>query len=760
MLVLYITMSNYSLINYYHDKQNNIILKLYDNDTNTIIKTKKTNEFYFFINEKDYEIAKNTLQNITYINKFTKMSSDINFIYSISGKYIKVLYSSATDIYIYDVQNTIRQALDKSKITHYELDLMPGDNFILEKDIPISTKYRILYLDIETRDDTGDIEIGRDRILSICCVDNTGKEFIFCDDDEQVILNNYVNLLNEYDILVGWNANKFDFPYIKERLKKYNIYYTSKNHIYIDLMQVFMDSFAVKTRIGKKYLTSYSLDNICKSFLNMSKIKIEESDEGYGGRLWNLFNTNRDKLIKYNLQDSKLLKLLDEEFSLIDNEIILAQLVKAPLSKTRSLISMIDFLFIREARKRGMHLLSKPQNVEKATYPGGYVYEHAPGMFENVNIFDFASLYPSIFRTFNISPDTLLAKEEENCIKLPNGKFFTQKFRGLIPSILDELTELRLKLKKEQQELKAKGLDEEVIKMDFKQTSVKVLILSIYGTSGSAYFRGFNIDVASSITEMGQHLLKAIIFNLNQSGYLVVGGDTDSFFVQIHNPEHKSIVEKIIANTIDTEVSLTGVTKNLYLRTEHEKILSKFIVIAKKKYAGRCIYDNKECDYIYSKGLELVQASQLKLTKELLSKVLDNILYSKDKKLIINIVNEYRNKILRKKIDDVNDIAIIKKVGKMPDGYKSLPAHVALAVERSKQGEKFYTSQKVPFIVLSNNPLKIIHINDYKGDYDVKYYWTNQIYPPTFRLLEVVYPKDNWNNYANADIYQKKLCDF
>lgn len=348
-----------------------------------------------------------------------------------------------------------------------------------------------------------------------------------------------------------------------------------------------MNSFATKTRIGKKFMTSYSLDNVCKSFLDTSKLKIEESDEGYGGRIWNLFNTNREKLIAYNLQDSRLLKLLDNEFKLIDNEVALCQLVSAPLTKTRSQIPMIDMLFIKEARKRGMHLLSKPRNVEKAHYEGGYVFDGKPGVYSNVQIRDFNSMYPSIFRTCNISPDTLLEHEEPGCIKLSTGVCFTQRFRGLIPSVLDGLTDLRLKYKAEQSKLKESGASaDEILKMDFKQTSVKVLILSIYGTSGSAYFRGFSLPVAEGVTLTGQYLIKNIISELQKNKYTVVMADTDSCGFCVNTEQESQLADTIITDTINKSVKDLGVTGKNYLSMSHERTFSKFIVVAKKMYCG------------------------------------------------------------------------------------------------------------------------------------------------------------------------------
>ena len=164
--------------------------------------------------------------------------------------------------------------------------------------------------------------------------------------------------------------------------------------------------------------------------------------------------------------------------------------------------------------------------------------------------------------------------------------------------------------------------------------------------------------------------------------------------------------------------------------------------------------------YIYGKGLEIFQGSQTKVTKQLMNEILDTILI---KKCLVNdihtIVNKYRNIILNKQITDPSLITIIKKVGRIPESYKNLPIHVKLALDRKeKHGEFFYTSMRVPFIVLKEKPLKIIHSSEYTGNYDEKYYWYKQVYPPTYRLLKIVFQNEDWDKYFSIDKYlQTKL---
>lgn len=573
------------LITYYHNKSNEIIFKVKEGDNIKFIKVSDYKNF-FFVKKEDVEKTLQVLNQHLFVNKYTNVSSFIKFTSETENEYAKISY--ITNVPIYQVTKDIIFVLDTNKIKHFEADLCPGDNYVIDNQPEINDDYRILFWDIETKDTQGGIEIGRDRILSICAIDNIGKEYVFCYDDEKQILQEFISILDKYDIIVGWNSDFFDSPYIKARLKVHGIYFSFKSLINIDLMTVFQASFVVKVRSGQKFLTSYSLDNVCKEFISAGKFEIKEGGTGYGGRIFNLFVNDRKSLIEYNLQDAKLMKLLNEEFKLIENEIMVAKLVRASLNKTRTLMSMLDMLFINEARKRNMHLKSKNYNAVKAKYPGGFVYDAKPKMYYDVNIFDVASLYPNLFMVFNMSPDTLLEKEEFGCIKLPNGTCFKQK-TGLIPDILGSLTALRLQLKTEQKKLEEEGKTFEALQKETTQVACKLIILSIYGCVGSAYFRNFDLKVAAGITETGQFLIQTLIKNLQEKGYEIAMSDTDSVGVCISKEKSLDEVKKIIADTFETEVRRCGVIGKNTFKMEHEKIYSKLIILAKKKYCGLLI---------------------------------------------------------------------------------------------------------------------------------------------------------------------------
>ena len=125
------------------------------------------------------------------------------------------------------------------------------------------------------------------------------------------------------------------------------------------------------------------------------------------------------------------------------------------------------------------------------------------------------------------------------------------------------------------------------------------------------------------------------------------------------------------------------------------------------------------------------------------------------------IIMKYKKKILSKNVEP-DEITIVKKVGKMVEDYKNLPEHVRLAKEKfDKEGEYFYVGQKVPHIVISNNPMKVIHKRDFTGEFDIQYYWEVQMWGPIYRAVKTMFPKYHWDRYKEGSkMMQTALSDF
>lgn len=641
----------------------------------------------------------------------------------------------------------------------YELDLYSHQLFLLDNNvITFENKYRVLYFDIETKDTSGAIDIGKDRIISICAIDDEGKEYKFCDDSEKKILLDFSNILPQYDILVGYNCDNFDIPYLKIRYKVNGIFVNFRDFNIMDMMKQCIESGTIKDLISKSLtnLESYSLDNVSKIILGEGKEWIDKV-EGFGGALWELFNKDRDKLLKYNLQDVILLKKIDSKFNFTGKLIALSLLGGVNVEDTIYYSRVIDMIILKHARERKIHYPSKNREVmKKREYTGALTIQPSPGLYKNIALFDFVSLYANIVRAWNISTETLRDKDSSDiCIETPNGSRFISPshYKGIVPTIFDELLVKKTDLKRV---MKSHTMDSELyLKAKLELEATKLTILTGYGINGSGYSRYYSDEIANAITACGRYLLENMKKYLDSHGYLVIYGDTDSCFIQVKDLRDVDVVKKLIKECL---IHLLGEERSRFFEMDFEKLFSRIIIPkkeegigAKKKYIGLVVFDKIDCSYIYGKGTEIVKADQCLLTKRLFIECIEYLLKDIDPQpdAIITIITKYRKMIMNGEAQG-NDIIIIKKVSKLPEEYKSMPVHVKLALEEKNAGGRYYTSQKVPFIVVSNSPLKVVSVRNYAGVYDRKYYWQNQVFPPVQRLLEAIFPEILWNSYLDV----------
>jgi DNA polymerase-2 len=162
--------------------------------------------------------------------------------------------------------------------------------------------------------------------------------------------------------------------------------------------------------------------------------------------------------------------------------------------------------------------------------PGGIILAPRPGVFDQVLVFDFQSLYPSIIRTFNIDPLSYIGKprggsENRNLsapsnkpIRAPNGAAFRRE-PGILPELLDRFFERRAE---------AQALGDGVASFVYK-----IIMNSFYGVLGAGSCRFAGSDLAGAITSFGQRILGWCKDFLEDLGYTVLYGDTDSLFVTV-----------------------------------------------------------------------------------------------------------------------------------------------------------------------------------------------------------------------------------
>jgi len=480
---------------------------------------------YFFIRESDFK-SKKPLFKKYQISKDKSKNFKGDNVTRISSDSIREL-------------NKLSSHLHSIKIDTYEADVKPAMRFLMDNDIlglinikgdyeasekvdryyenpeiePITLddfkpNLKIISLDIETSHTTGELYcIG-------LCSKNYEKVFLISNKKSipnTIICNNEWELLTKFkeeivkqdpDIITGWNVIDFDFSYLKNKFLEHNITFdlgrTNKNpririsegffrssqadisgRQVLDGLNLLRDPF-IKEAPSIKHLkiSSFTLENASQAILGEGKL-LKGRDRK--NEIERLFKEDPRKLVEYNLKDCRLAYDIIDKTQTISLAIERSTLTGLPLSRITGSIASFDSLYIREARKRNLVSPTTRFGEKERPITGGYVMESKPGIFHNLIVLDFKSLYPSIIRTFNIDPASYLEVKEKNAIESPNKAYFKNQ-DGILPQIIDKLHRAREKAKKEKRELAS--------------YSIKIIMNSFFGVLASPNCRYFSLEIA------------------------------------------------------------------------------------------------------------------------------------------------------------------------------------------------------------------------------------------------------------------------
>lgn len=230
-----------------------------------------------------------------------------------------------------------------------------------------------------------------------------------------------MKFLPKFPMMTGWNFINYDWQYIVNRCKRLQIDISEVGmtgsldrndsrplHIGIlDYMQLY-DKYDRSVKVKE----SNALDYVSSQVLDVNKIK-------FTGSLQDLYRDNFVKYIYYNVVDSVLVYYIDQKLKSMEVLLTLANITKMPLYKASSPVAVTEAIMARKLAEQGMRIGSeqKEDSQKDGQYAGAYVKEPILGFYEGVTAFDFASLYPSIMRQFNISPDAFIEKVNKSDIK-------------------------------------------------------------------------------------------------------------------------------------------------------------------------------------------------------------------------------------------------------------------------------------------------------------------------------------------------------
>jgi DNA polymerase elongation subunit (family B) len=610
------------------------------------------------------------------------------------------------------------------------------------------------------------------------------------------------------DIMTGWNTEGFDVPYLMNRIHKMmgedeasrlspvrSLYYRENvalnkfgkmiNRWYIRGVSN-IDYMEVYKTFSRGDSESYSLNYISEKELNEGKTDIG------GTNLASLSETDWDTFVKYNIQDVRLLVKLENKLKYLKLVKNLSYKGFIPFEQSLGKVSMITGAVAHQASLQNYTIPTFKSDHTRDEYVGGYVHEPERGLNEAVLSYDANSLYPNTIISLNISPETKIGKvlSEENGevnIRLATGKtinltkdkfdklvekellsiskyniLYTQKFKGVIPNLIDRLYNERVQTKdeiqknkqalhKEKDPEKIKIYNDNIFNLDTQQNVLKLILNSIYGTFAQQYSPLFDIDHSASITLTGQTVVKQAAdivyeyaknkgFNGKKSD-IYKYSDTDSIYISI-----KPLLDFLKYKFLNEDKEISSDTKEVIYEIDEilnreiidwakknlksidprfvfkrETICDKALFLEKKRYILHVLDQegykpSKPFKYV---GVEVARSSISKEVKNLIKNVIENIITTADKKKCKDIFEKTFEdfckldaEIIAKRVK-ISDLE--KYESKIVDGKvaKGTPNHVKGAIYYNNLLKKYsidnvYESigsgMKVKTFYLTKNP--------------------------------------------------------
>lgn len=463
---------------------------------------------------------------------------------------------------------------------------------------------------------------GRVFVFGVGEYNNTRADvrYLDCENESRLIMK-FLEFWEKMDadIVTGWNVRFFDIPYLVNRISR--LYdekmaqrmspLRSLNRREIRQWNRTQDAYELAGLATLDYLElyrkftytqqeSYRLDHIAHVEIGEKKLDYSEV-----GTLHELYRTDYQKFIDYNIKDVELVERIDEKMKLIDTALAIAYDAKVNYADVFTQVRLWDVLIHNYLLDKKVVIPPKKTSFKAQAYAGAYVKEPQVGGHNWVMSFDLNSLYPHLIMQYNISPDTFVEGEyvqtdmddmiggivpdfPKDKVLAANGHLFRKDKQGFLPEMMQTMYNERSLYKKEmiaaQKELetiKDKGLRYEANKKISKyknlQMAKKIQLNSAYGALGNQYFRFFDVRQAEAITLSGQLSIRWIEKKLNE--YLnkllstegedyVIASDTDSVYITFDK-----LVDKVLSiREGETEVSFRGRIVDFLDRVASEKV--------------------------------------------------------------------------------------------------------------------------------------------------------------------------------------------
>ena len=681
--------------------------------------------------------------------------------------------------------NALNQAFNQESITTFEADIRLADRFLMERFIKGSieftgnvtsrtqhqrvtnTKCRagdylptlsVVSLDIECSEKGILYSIGLDSPMDSRVImvgpEQEADTAIQWVKDEAALLEAMIDWFKRYDpdVIIGWNVIDFDFRLLHKRAEwnkiKLNIGRDSQPSFFRSSVQSQQGFITIPGRVvldgidmlktATYHFRSWSLESVSQELLGEGKDIHNVHDRM--DEINRMFRFDKPSLAKYNLQDCVLVNRIFEHTHLIEFAIERSRLTGVELDKVGGSVAAFTNLYLPQIHRAG-YIAPNLQPENWIASPGGYVMDSIPNLYDSVLVLDFKSLYPSIIRSFLIDPMGLIeglkqeiGRDDDQAVEgFRGGQFHRSKH--FLPEMIETLWAARDVAKKNNEKA-------------FSQ-AIKIIMNSFYGVLGSSGCRFFDTRLASSITMRGHEIMKQTKVLIEEKGYQVIYGDTDSTFVSLNGSysqeDADEIGQSLVAYINDWWTQHLKDKYNLtsILELEYETHYRKFLMPtirgsetgSKKRYAG--LIGEEGGEKIVFKGLESARTDWTPLAQRFQQTLYEMVFHDQDP---TDYVRNFVDETAAGKHDDL--LVYQKRLRrKLHEYQKNIPPQVRAARMADEINDKlgrplqYQNKGRIEYLITLNGPEPKEYL---KSGIDYQHYIDKQLKPVAEAILPFI----------------------
>lgn len=570
--------------------------------------------------------------------------------------------------------------------------------------------------------------------------------------DERALLCALVDWLMQFDpdVILGWNLIGFDLTALEKRFaingvpfalgrdrENARILQGSNNQPAIALIpgRVAIDGIE-SLRAAFYNFEDFSLEGVARTLLGRGKLIDEPGDRLES--IQRMAREDKPALARYNLEDCALVNDIVAATNLVDLAVSRTRLTGLGLGRLGGSVASLDNLYLPLLHRKGRVAFDVGDGATGgAGSPGGHVLDSAPGIYRNVALLDFKSLYPSIIRTFRIDPFGLWEPGED-----PVEGFLGATFRregAILPALVDELWDARDVAKQRRQGALSQA--------------IKIIMNAFYGVLGSSGCRFHDPRLASSITRRGHEVLGRSRDFLEADGHKVIYGDTDSLFVLLDESLDADAARErgaklaVRLNDFWQETIASEHRVASCLEVEFETLFARFLMPtlrgsalgSKKRYAGIAVEADGTETLIF-KGLESVRTDWTLLARRFQRELYERVFRGEPHEAFVKTTLE---DLLAGRLD--HELVYAKRLRRNVEEYRGAPPPQVQAARLAGQ-----RSGWVRYVITREGP-RVVEGNTAAIDYE--HYRERQLAPVADGILHFL-------GTSFADLTDRQLAIF